>query len=308
MKFKNYLTDLGYWTGWNILSLLPESLIRLLFDTVGKCVWQKKITGIKQLELNLSRATGLPKDSRQIRELSLQNIKNYLRYYREVFLIPRWSVKQINDKVIIKNVEEVDAALKTGGIIIALPHMGNWDLAGAWAANYFGSLCTVAERLRPEGVYQKFLKVRRNLGISLIGLEGDGNPYEFLKSNLLKGTPVALLADRDVSGTGVVNTFFGSPTKTPIGPALLAVETGLPLFTCATWYEAGKLVISFDSQVLVPVDQESTAKISGLRATIKKASEVSAIIMQRFEKHIVAQPQAWHQLQPIWSDLKVDLK
>ena len=307
MKFKNYLTDFAYWAGWNILSLLPEFIVRFLFDAAAKYVWQKKIKGIRQLELNLSRATGLAIDSPQIRELSLVNLKNYLRYYREVFLLPRWSITKINKKVIVRNVAQVDAALKKGGIVIALPHMGNWDLAGAWAANYFGQLCTVAERLRPEGVYQKFLKVRRKLGLTLISLEGDGNPYEFLKSNLLKGAPVALLADRDVSGTGMSNTFFGVPTKTPIGPALLAVESDLPLFTCATWYEGDKLIIEFDSQVELPFEENFSTQVPSTRASVKKAQEMSAIILQRFEKYIAAQPQSWHQLQPIWSDLKADM-
>ena len=307
MKFKNYLTDFAYWAGWNILSLLPEFIVRFLFDAAAKYVWQKKIKGIRQLELNLSRATGLAIDSPQIRDLSLLNITNYLRYYREVFLLPRWSITKINKKVIVRNVAPVDAALKKGGIVIALPHMGNWDLAGAWAANYFGQLCTVAERLRPEGVYQKFLKVRRKLGLTLIGLDGDGNPYEFLKSNLLKGAPAALLADRDVSGTGISNTFFGYPTKTPIGPALLAIETGLPLFTCALWYEGDKLIIEFDSQVELPFEENFSTQEPSTRASVKKAQEMSAIIMQRFEKHIVAQPHAWHQLQPVWSDLRADL-
>ena len=306
MKLKLFLSDIAYWSGWNVISILPEWFGRIIFKWFADFAWRRRTTRIRQLELNLSRATGLPNGSDQIRQLSRKTVRSYLRYYFEIFLLPRWTNEQIQNKVIVKNLEPVDAALKNGGIIIALPHMGNWDLAGAWAANHFGQLCTVAERLRPEGVFQKFLKMRRKIGITLIPLEGDGNPYEFLKTNLKQGMPIALLADRDVSGTGLTNYFFGVPTKTPLGPALLSIETKLPIFTCATWYEGDKLIIEFDSQIVFPTQELNSEQQSSSRASIRRAQELSAIILQRFEKHIQAHPESWYQMQPIWSDLKVD--
>ncbi len=212
-------------------------------------------------------------------------------------MLPRWSDEQLLNRVRAENSEQVLAALKTGGAVLSLPHLANWDWAGAWAARYFGSLCTVAERLRPEGVFQKFLKARESKGITLMPLTGDGGTYEFLREHVNHGRLVALLGDRDVAKSGMGNDFFGHRASLPIGAALLALDTGRPLFTCAPWYDGENLVITFDSEIVFDRNP-----VQG-RDRLRRAQEVTKLIAENFEQHIRRHPENWHQLQPIWPDL-----
>jgi KDO2-lipid IV(A) lauroyltransferase len=93
------------------------------------------------------------------------------------------------------------------------------------------------------------------------------------------------------------NEFFGHRASLPIGAALLAIDTGRPLFTCAPWYDGENLVISFDQEVVF-----DRSPVQG-RDRVRRAQEVTKLIVTNFEKHIKAHPENWHQLQPIWPDL-----
>lgn len=276
---------------------MPARLAFFLFDKAAEITWRSESNSIKQLELNLSRVLDCAVDDPRIRPLSLQAMKSYMRYYCETFMLPRWTDAQLLDRVRAENSEQVDEALKSGGAILTLPHLGNWDWAGAWAARHFGSLCTVAERLRPEGVFQKFLKARESRGLTLMALTGDGGTYEFLREHVNRGRLVALLGDRDVAKSGMGNQFFGHRASLPIGAALLALDTGRPLFTCAPWYDGDKLVITFDSEIIF-----DRSPVQG-RDRLRRAQEISALVAKNFERHIRSHPENWHQLQPVWSDL-----
>jgi KDO2-lipid IV(A) lauroyltransferase len=191
--------------------------------------------------------------------------------------------------------------MSTGGVVLTLPHTANWDWAGAWAAQYFGSLCTVAERLRPEGVFQKFLAMRSAVGITIMPLTGEGGTYEYLRDHVNQGRLVALLGDRDVAKNGMGVEFFGHRASLPIGAALLALDTGRPLFTCAPWYDGQTLVIEFDKEI-----EFDRSPVQG-RERLRRAQEITKLIATNFEKHISAHPGNWHQLQPVWSDLTTKL-
>ena len=297
MKLTERIVDAGFWLGWNVLWILPAPIAYRLFDMVAKISWRLEIRGVRQLELNLSRVLACEPADPKIRILSRDAMRSYMRYYCETFLLPRWSDEELMNSVIPVNAEPVLAAMKTGGVVLTLPHSGNWDHAGAWAAKYFGSLCTVAERLRPEGVFQKFLAMRVGRGMQIMPLTGEGGTYEYLRNHVTEGRMVALLGDRDVAKNGMGNQFFGSRASLPIGAALLALDTGRPLYTCAAWYDGDKLVITFDDAV-----EFDRTPVTG-RDRLRRAQEVTLQVAQRFEKHIKAHPSSWHQLQPVWSDL-----
>jgi lauroyl/myristoyl acyltransferase len=276
---------------------MPTRLARYLFNKAALIAWRRKSKPIQQLELNLARVLDCEVSDPRIRPLSLRTMQSYMRYYCETFMLSRWSDEQLFGMVRTENSEPVMEAVKAGGFVLALPHLGNWDWAGAWAAHNFGSLCTVAERLRPEGVFQKFLKARTDRGMSLMPLSGDGGTYEYLRDHLNQGRVVALLGDRDVAKSGMSNDFFGHRTSLPIGAALLAIDTGRPLFTCAPWYDGDHLVISFDDEVVF-----DRSPVQGLDR-VRRAQEVTKLIVNNLEKHIKSHPENWHQLQPIWPDL-----
>ena len=276
---------------------MPRPLSVRLFDALARLTWRMRTSGVIQLELNLARALNLPDDSRQIRELSRQGMRSYMRYYCETFLLPRWSQEDILSRVRTENVEVIEDALKDGGAILTLPHSGNWDLAGAWAAMYLGSLCTVAERLRPEGVYRKFVKMRTDRHIQLMPLVGEGGTYEWLRDHVTNGRLVALLGDRDVAKNGMGVQFFGHRAVLPIGAAVLAVDTGRPLITCSSWFDGEQLVITFDQPITI-----DSSQVTG-KERLRKAAQITNGVAKNFEAHITAHPSDWHMLQVVWPDL-----
>jgi len=296
---KPRLVAFAFWLAWNALWIMPKRLALFMFDKAAVVVWRKESKSIKQLELNLSRVLACDLDDPRIRPLSLRAMKSYMRYYCETFTLPKWSDEDLFGRVRAENSEQVLEALKSGGAVLTLPHLGNWDWAGAWAAHHFGSLCTVAERLRPEGVFQKFLKAREARGLTLMPLTGDGGTYEFLREHVNQGRLVALLGDRDVAKSGMGNQFFGHRASLPIGAALLALDTGRPLFTCAPWYDGDNLVITFDSEI-----KFDRSPLQG-RDRLRRAQEITRQVAANFENHIKRHPENWHQLQPVWADLMV---
>src|SRR5262249_33518118 len=139
--------------------------------------------------------------------------------------------------------DKLAADVESGrGAVVALPHAGNWDAAAAWVNAKGWPMITVAERLKPESLYRRFVAFRESLGMEILPLTGgDGSIRERLEARLRQGYVVPILADRDLSGSGVEVTFFGARTTMPPGCALLALRTGAPLYVLDTWYAPGVL-------------------------------------------------------------------
>jgi len=183
--------------------------------------------------------------------------------------------------------------------VVALPHGGNWDAAGAWVAAQGWPITTVAERLKPEGVYERFLAFRRALGMEIIPLTGgERAPLDLLVERLSdgSGTVVPLLADRDLSSRGVEVRFFGGRTRMPAGPALLALRTGAPLYVAHMWYEPDRPVARLDGPIEVPTDGPLDAR----------ARELTQRVADRLAEGIARHPEDWHMLQRVWLTTEQD--
>jgi KDO2-lipid IV(A) lauroyltransferase len=299
MTLRTRLADATYWLGWNALWLLPAPVSRALFDIVGRAAWRLQTTGVRQLRLNLARAMGLDPQAPEVGAAAHRAIRSYMRYYCETFLLPRWSPADIQARVRTIDEHHLADAVARGGAIVTLTHSANWDLAGAWCATRYGTLATIAERLRPEGVFRKFMAMRQSLGIELMPLTGEPGIYEFLRHHVVQGHLVALLGDRDVARNGMSNEFFGAKASLPVGAAMLALDTGRPLITCGLHYDGPVMVVTFDPPITV------TGPPPVGRDRLRRAQEVTAQVADRFEEHIRLHPESWHQLQPVWNDLVV---
>ena len=169
---------------------------------------------------------------------------------------------------------------------MALPHCANWDLGGAWLARRYGGFTTVAERLRPESLYQRFLRYRESLGFTIIPHSGGSTPPSAaLREALAANGIVCLLGERDLRRTGIPVTFFGEPTRMPAGPARLAIETGAALLVAEFWYED-------DTEMRVRIHPPIDVSDGPEAATQAMAD--------RFAQAIARHPADWHMLQPLW--------
>lgn len=283
------LSDLGYAAGWAVVRMMPEGLARSLFRAgADLAAWRQGPDS--QLRKNLSRVLGVAPEQVPD-ELIRDSLRSYARYWREAFRLPsmdREAVAREMDRT-ITGLEHLDSALAQGrGVIVALPHSANWDLGGTWLATRYGGFATVAERLEPESLYQRFLEYRESLGFTIYPHSGGATPpLDALRGHLLDGGIVCLPGERDLRRTGVQVTFFGALTRMPAGAVKLAVDTGAPLVVAHFWYADED---TMRVEVTPPVDVSGGVE-SGVQA-----------MADLFADGIARNPQDWHMLQPLWLD------
>lgn len=268
---------------------LPEKTAYSLAYAVADFLTRRRGKSVLRLRSNLQRTqpeiTALDLDL-----LTVNAMRSYMRYWCDTFRFPDWSQQRISETVTVENENLLmDAIAAKTGVIVSLPHAGNWDHAGAYFCGKGVNLVTVAERLKPEKLFLKFLEYRQNMGMEVLPL--DGRVMGTLAQRLRQGALVALVADRDLSRSGIDVTFFGSPSRMPAGPALLALKTDAPLITAYVSYTETGIHIVF-KQVLLP--SEGTQE--------QKVSEIVQMTATHFEEGIADKPEDWHMLQRIWID------
>jgi phosphatidylinositol dimannoside acyltransferase len=279
-------TDWAYATGWMAVRAMPEFAARTAFDTAAR--YAARHGGPDQLRKNLARVIGVPPEQVPD-ELMRAALASYGRYWREAFRLPTMDHRALAmeiDKTFI-GADNIDAAIAAGrGVVLALPHSGNWDMAGVWLAQTRGTFSTVAERLKPESLYKRFIEYRESLGFEVLPLSGaERPPFEALCERLRENRAVCLMAERDLTRTGVEVDFFGEPTRMPAGPAKLAIETGAALCPAHCWYEDN----AWPVEVHRPLDCSSG-----------DVGAITQALADRFATGIAAHPEDWHMMQPQW--------
>ncbi|MEE1797474.1 MULTISPECIES: phosphatidylinositol mannoside acyltransferase [unclassified Streptomyces] len=285
------LTDALYGLGWSTVKKLPEPVANALGRTLADTVWKRRGKSVLRLESNLARVVPDAGPER-LAALSQAGMRSYMRYWMESFRLPAWSTERVRDGVEIKDIDRLFDGLTTGrGVILALPHMANWDLAGAWLTRARDvPFTTVAERLKPETLYDRFVAYRESLGMEVLPHTG-GAAFGTLARRLRAGGLVALVADRDLSSSGVEVDFFGDTARMPAGPALLAQQTGALLLPVSLWFDDTRVM---RGQVFPPVAVPET----GTRA--EKTSVMTQAVADAFATGIAEHPEDWHMLQRLW--------
>jgi len=287
LDVRQQATYLAYAGGWRAVRMMPGPVAYGAFEQIADQQWRRQGRGVRRLEANLARVLG-PVDPEHLRAVSREGMRSYLRYWCDAFRLPGWDEAQL-DSFELRSVHRLTGPLEEGrGVVAALPHMGNWDHAGAYASRRISPVNTVAERLEPEGLFNAFLEFRTSLGMRIHGL-GDAGVYQALRSALEAGGFVALLADRDLSATGVDVQFFGETARFPAGPAALAVDTGAALVPVTLWWE-GRNVANVGPEIVPPTRGSRQDRI---RATTQAVADALAA-------GIAEHPSDWHMLQRLW--------
>ena len=288
----------AYALGWRLVRMMPARPAYLLFSLLAQFAWLRQGSGVRQLERNLARIVPNASPMR-LKILSRKGMHSYLRYWCDAFRLPDWTPEYILATCRAEGDEPVRAALAEGrGVVMALSHSGNWDHAGAWSNLALARVTTVAERLRPEELFQRFLLFRQQLGMEILPLTGGGDVFGTLVRRLRKGGFVPLLADRDLTATGVPVRMFGEPARMATGPASLALVTGAALFPVSIHYERlpstaparWGTVVRFHPEVPVTEDGDRGERIS--RMTQACADALAGGIADH--------PQDWHMLQRVF--------
>lgn len=279
-----------YLFAWKLIGILPEKIAYALASFVADYAFKKNGKGVKRLRSNYKRVKPEISDV-ELNHLTKLGMRSYLRYWFDTFRLNKWSKNRIIETtyVIRENLLRDPIALKKG-CIVALPHAGNWDHAAAYFCSTGITLTAVVEKLKPEAIFKKFLDYRSSIGIEPISHKEKTIPI--LLERLRSGKLVALVADRDMSRSGVEVDFLGGVAKMPSGPAILAIESGAPLLTAYIRYLDKGIEITFDETIKLPVSgtKEEQIKI------------VTQSIANNFAKRIKDSPVDWHMLQRIWID------
>ena len=288
------LTGLAYSLGWKLVCRMPESWAHALFMSAAEIAWRRQGPRVQVLEGNLRRVVGPQADGKELRELSRRGLRSYARYWLEVFRLPVISRERILGDMRCTGEEQAAfACLAAGrGVIFALPHMGNWEHAGAWiVARGVDGFTTVAERLKPESVYDRFVAFRESLGMEVLPATGGVSRFGVLAQRLRAGRLVCLLADRDVTGGGIEVDLFGEKARMMGGPAALAVQTGAALMPVTLWYEGSCWGARIHEEIPVPASGTRQEKIAAMTQGLASV----------FEAGIRARPEDWHMLQRVFS-------
>ncbi|MDV6261583.1 phosphatidylinositol mannoside acyltransferase [Rhodococcoides yunnanense] len=293
MNVSDRASDLGYAAGWRLVRSLPEGVARSLFDR-GADIASTRNGGPDQLRRNLARVLGTT-PGEVPDELIRDSVRSYARYWREAFRLPSMDLAAqatVIDRC-VNGQEHLEAALAAGkGAVLALPHSGNWDMAGMWLVRKHGGLSTVAERLKPESLYQRFVAYRESLGFEIFPLSGgEQPPLQALSERLRENKVVCLLGERDLAKHGVPVTFFGEPTRMPAGAAKLAIDTGATLLPVHGYFDGD----GWGFDIFPAVDVSHGIDVA------------TQALADHFAAGIRAHPADWHMLQPLWmSDWSAD--
>ena len=286
---KDFLSSVPYFIGWRLVRALPEKSAYSIFEKIGKIVLSRNGAQMKRLRSNLQRVVpGNGPDAMD--ELMRDAVSSSMRFWCDTFRCSDWSKSRISTTVTATREELLTAPMKDGrGVVIALPHAGNWDHAGFYFCGMGFPLVTVAERVKPEALFNKFLEYRQNMGMEVLAL--DGRSMGTLMQRAREGALIALVSDRDLSRSGVDVNFFGHPARMPAGAALLAIRTGIPLVTAFVSYTNTGIHIEFNS-VAIPSQGTEAERVT---TVVQECADL-------FAKGISAHPQDWHMLQRIWTD------
>jgi KDO2-lipid IV(A) lauroyltransferase len=216
---------------------------------------------------------------------------SYGRYWAEVFWFrPRrrqWAIRQTD----VDGHEQVVAAHREGrGLVLAIAHLGNWEVAAPVAASLGFPVISVAEELSNRRITDWFIETRAGFGSEIL-VAGRGPTMSSLARAIKEGKAATLVADRDVMGRGVEVEFFGERTTMPSGPAALAELTGAALFPVGTYFEGDRY------RLVVYPELELDESVENRQERIQIATQQLA---EAFEDIVKRAPSQWHLFQPNW--------
>ncbi|MEP7059405.1 MAG: phosphatidylinositol mannoside acyltransferase [Actinomycetota bacterium] len=285
------LTYRSFWALRALAVRLPERLGVALFGAVAGLAFRVMPATRAVVAANQAQALGREQDDPAVVAATREAFVRYGRYWYEGFHAVELSQADVLRRFRCEGKQHMDAALEDGkGVILALPHMGNWDVAGKWVHSLGLPIVSVAERLEPERLFKLFEDHRRSLGMDILPLDTGTGTGRALAQALAENNVVALVADRDLAGTGIEVEMFGRTRRMPAGPAALALRTGAALVPCGIYTEQDGWLCVMRGPIRVAATGNRRGDVTEL--TRRLAAEFVALIS--------ADPSDWHMFQPGW--------
>ena len=284
---------IAYLLAWRLIGILPERLAYGLANKIADYLYKKNGKGVKRLRSNYARVEKFMSES-DLDQLTKAGMRSYLRYWIDTFRLNKWSKERIVSTTTVINEKLLrDPIASKKGCLVVLPHAGNWDHAAAYFCSTGINLTTVAEKLKPEQIFLKFLDYRQSIGIEVLHTEEKVLPV--LLDRLKSGKLVALVADRDLSKNGIAVDFFDGVAKMPSGPARLILDSNSAFISAFITYSETGINIEFKN--IGPVPTEGNVE--------ERVAKLTQLMADNFAAGIKSSPVDWHMLQRIWTDEKI---
>lgn len=270
-----------------LIGLLPEPVMRRL-GRLGGLVWRVVDPARRRMaERHMLRA-GAADPRAAAREV----FASYGRYWAESFWVRPKRLDEMRLTATSEGVEHlVEIHRRGSGMILALPHLGNWESAALVSLELDLPLVAVAERLANRRITEWFTRQRSMFGIEIVLTGGGTDARRKLGEALDGGKLVALLCDRDLGGRGVEVEFFGEKTRMPAGPLTLALKHHVPVLPVGVYLREGS---GRHVHVHPPLRLETTGRMRDdvVAGTQRLADSLESIIR--------SDPSQWHLFQPNW--------
>ncbi len=234
-------------------------------------------------------------DPRALEPLVRSSFRHAARYYVEVARNPSVTPAYVDERLVLDTPDLIADAIVPGKAVLFVGlHFGSLELAVIFLAFQVGETVTPMETIEDPGLQAYFERTRAVAGIRLVGLR---EARRELTAALRNGIPVGLVGDRDLTGGGLPIPLFGAPAMLPMGPAMLAVESGVPVYGM-TVRRAGK---GGYRGRLIPIEIPA----EGTRR--ERVTTTMTHLAAAFEDLIADAPdQWWAVFFPIWPDLEAE--
>ena len=281
---------LAYRVGARVARRVPAPIGRVLVAVAARLARRAMPERVAQVRLHQLRLARQPLSPEQLEQRVSANLRSYCNYWFQSLRLIGIGTTEILDHIEIDGQHHADAALAAGrGAICVMPHVGLWDLGGAWLGSRY-PLSVVAERLAPPELFDWFVGMRAANGMEVVAL-GDDDAGQRLLERLRSGGFVGLLTDRDINHDGIPVMFFGEMTTMSAGPATLALRTGAPLLPTAVFNRPGRRALGV---IRPPIMFE---RVGRLRDDVAALTQLVAMSLEAL---ISEAPEQWHVLQPLW--------
>jgi len=286
---------------------LPERPLLALADVVGWLWYRLAPARAAQARLNLERVAreldrrgstdlrirAAARDSQALERLVKSAFRQNARYYLEVLRVGAYDLDTALAQIRIEDDEAVRAALREQSpVIVVGMHYGAIELPVTILSGFTGHpVMAPMETVDDPALAAWFAASRRRVGVNVIPIR---DARRALVGAIRRGESVGLVADRDLTGSGLPVPLFGHPAPIAAGPGLLALETGAPVYAASTRRLGVGRYAARLALVPAPTDGSRRERLTAYTQAIARAFE--AIVVD-------APEQWWGAFHPIWPDL-----
>ena len=272
-----------------VVPLLPPRIGYALFERLGDLAYGRLADSRNNVEDNLRHVLDSRADPAHLATIARAIFRNQARNYCDLFRVARMRAEEIEHLTQVRGWENLERAMAAGkGAILVSAHFGNLDVVAQVFALRSYPVIAAAEHLRPERLFRYVCSLRASKGIRLVPVDRFLGPlFETLRQNGI----VAIAADRNLTGTGMLTQFFGAPALLPDGHVRLALRTGAAIVPAFGLRKR-------DNTYEAYVEPALALERSGDRE--RDVNLGMARLVKVLEKYIGRYPEQWVMFQPVW--------